>query len=122
MDSEIYYESKLKCPICDHEFIMTKTKTKTKATVPIKTETYLIPVYETELANPLSYDVVVCPKCYYSVFYKDFKDTKNTTRTNIAKAYQENRKKFARDIKFNIVLRNYQSARFSYFLAALQYF
>ncbi|MGM0509195.1 MAG: DUF2225 domain-containing protein [Fusobacteriota bacterium] len=120
MDDEIFYKLKLKCPMCGQKFIGTKVKTKTEKSTPIAMEDYLIPVYKDKKANPLSYEIDICPNCYYSAFHKDFKEGIKRHK-NIMNAFSDEIEKLSKGIDVNTEFRNNRLARLSYILAAFIY-
>lgn len=121
MDERIFFEIELHCPACDHDFILTKTKTKVKENMPIGFERYLVPIYKNEEQNPMSYEIDVCPKCYFSAFHKDFIGEDNEKKSKIYNAFSEETKKIAKRLDFNVVYRTYEMARLSYIFALTVY-
>lgn len=118
MDTTIFFDADIVCPICKHEFKTAKTKTKIKENMPIGYESYLVPIYPNELSNPMSYEVNVCPNCLYSAFHSDFSKEK---KGNISLAYKEELKELSKGYSFNNVYTNYELARIKYAMAAFLY-
>lgn len=120
MSSDVLIDIDLTCPLCGTEFKATKTKVKTKETTPVGYEDYLVPIYKNEYTNPMSYEIIVCPECYYSVFHSDFsqKKKKNKEILVTAKKIKDDLIKIGRDVNFNTLQRNYGLARLSYIIAA----
>ena len=58
------YKTQIKCPICEHEYEMTKVLTR-RARV-IKRDEDFCPYYKT--LNPIFYSISVCPNCGYASF------------------------------------------------------
>jgi uncharacterized protein (DUF2225 family) len=58
------YETEIKCPICNHEYQMTKVLTR-RARV-VKRDEDFCPYYKD--LNPIFYSVSVCPNCGYTSF------------------------------------------------------
>ncbi len=121
MDEHIYYEVIMNCPVCKHVFKSTKTKAKIKETTPTAFESYLLPIYEGELINPLSYEVDVCPNCHYAAFHKDFKENTTQAHINAVNAFKEQIDKLSKGADFNVIYRNYEMGRLSYVIAAYIY-
>lgn len=118
MDTTIYYDIDITCPVCKNEFTVTKIKSKIRDNMPMGFEPYLVPIYPSELSNPLSYEVNVCPKCLYSAFQSDFSKDK---KTNIALAYEKELKSLSKGLTFNNIYSNYELARIKYSMAAFLY-
>ncbi|BDU50592.1 DUF2225 domain-containing protein [Haliovirga abyssi] len=121
MDEKIFYEIDLTCPACGHNFKSTKTKTKIKETTPIGTEAYLVAIYQTETMNPMSYEIDVCPHCYYAGFHKDFIDKGNKRRHKLGIDFKEELQKLGKNTDFNVIYKNNELARMTYVLAAYIY-
>ncbi len=120
LDDRLYFEIELKCPICGHKHIMTKTKAKIPETTPIGIEDYLVPIFADEYVNPLSYEIDICPRCMYAAFHKDFK--KGVERhKNIIRVFLDDLKLLAKGVETNTVYRNHEMARLSYILAGFIY-
>jgi len=83
------YETEIKCPICNHEYQMTKVLTR-RARV-IKRDDDFCPYYKD--LNPIYYSVSVCPKCGYASFDSTRDDLtlnqKELYRMNVMPKWQE---------------------------------
>lgn len=83
------YETEIKCPICNHEYQMTKVLTR-RARV-IKRDDDFCPYYKD--LNPIYYSVSVCPNCGYASFDSTRDDVtlnqKELYRMNVMPKWQE---------------------------------
>lgn len=121
MDENIFYEIDLTCPVCGYKFKTYKTKVKVKENMPVGYETYLVPIYQNEMTNPLSYDIDVCPNCSYAAYHKDFKENTDSNVINIVKSFFYDIKKLSKETNFNLKDRNYEEARIAYIISAFIY-
>lgn len=121
MDEKIFYEIDLTCPACGHDFKTTKTKTKIKETTPIGVETYLVSIYQSETLNPMSYEIDVCPHCYYAGFHKDFTNKSNKSHHKLGIIFKDELEKLGKKVDFNVIYKNNELGRLSYVLAAYLY-
>jgi len=120
INEQLFFFTEITCPVCGEKFQATKTKVKVKDNMPIAYETYLVPVYPSESANPLSYEIDVCPNCAYAAFHKDFKE-KNTEYASIVKSFFYDIKKLMQNADFTLKYRTYAEARIAYIAAAFIY-
>lgn len=74
------YETDIKCPVCDHEYQMTKVLTR-RARV-IKRDDDFCPYYKD--LNPIFYSVSICPNCGYA----SFDSTRNDLTLNQKELYR----------------------------------
>ena len=120
-DEDVFLEIELTCPICGHTYKSLKTKAKNPKNLATGMESYLLPIYEEELSNPLVYEIDSCPKCFYSAFHSDFKIKKGNVEKNIMLAFKGEIKELANEVPKEIYYRNYFVARQLYLLSAYIY-
>jgi len=87
-----FWEKEFTCPFCGHRF---KKKMVFFDAVKIKSRDIdLKPIFED--VNPMLYEVVTCPNCYFSAFDRDFETIKikgEETEKKLKKLLEEARKK-----------------------------
>ncbi|PLV56699.1 DUF2225 domain-containing protein [Thermotoga sp. SG1] len=87
-----FWEKEFTCPFCEHRF---RKKMVFYDAVKIKSRDIdLKPVFED--VNPLLYEVVTCPNCYFSAFDKDFETIKikgEETEKRLKELLEEAKKK-----------------------------
>lgn len=78
----MYYDAKAKCLYCEHKF--TTTKVRSSQLNVVKRDSDFCIHYEG--ANPLFYDITVCPACGFA-YYKSYSALNDYQRTKLKDAY-----------------------------------
>lgn len=78
----MYYQAKATCLYCDHHFTTTKVRSS-KAKVTRRDSDFCI---HYDGANPLFYDMIICPACGFA-FYNSYRKLNDFQRKKLQKSY-----------------------------------